>query len=79
MNKITPVRIRGVSLSDMIDAACARSEAEQRRVAAMGDEEYKAYQKAEAANRVEVEKLLKQLRGPGFMEIQIPLTKSDNT
>jgi len=79
MNKITPVRVKAVSLSDMINEARAKAEAEQRRVAAMSDEEYKAYQEAEAAKRVEVEKLLKQLRGPGFMEIQIPLTKSDNT
>ena len=81
MNKITPVPVRGkaVSLSDMINEARAKAEAEQRRVAAMSDEEYKAYQEAETVRQAEVEKLLKQLRGPGFMEIQIPLTKGDNT
>jgi phosphoglycolate phosphatase-like HAD superfamily hydrolase len=79
MNKITPVRVKAVSLSDMINEARAKAEAEQRRVAAMSDEEYKAYQEAETVRQAEVEELLKQLRGPGFMEIKIPLTEGDNT
>lgn len=71
MSKLTPVQIKVGNLSDMIDEACARFEAEQRRVAAMSDEEYKAYQEAETARQAEVEEILKQLRGPGFMEIQL--------
>lgn len=71
MSKITPVQIKAGNLSDMIDEARARFEAEQRRVAAMSDEEYKAYQEAETARQAEVEEILKQLRGPGFMEIQL--------
>lgn len=78
MSKITPVRIKATNLFDMMNEVRAKAEAEQRRVAAMSEEEYKAYQEAETARQAEVEKLLKQLRGPGFTVFQIPLTKGDN-
>ena len=42
MNKPTPVRIKAGNLSDMMNEARAKAEAEQRRVAAMSEEEYKA-------------------------------------
>lgn len=63
--------ITGNNLFDAIDAKMMELAEEQRRVAAMSPEDRAEWEKEEAKRQEETEEILKQLRGPGFVELKL--------
>ncbi len=71
--KAAPVRVEGGSFADAVEAMRKRAEEEEARVAALSPAERAEWEAEKAAQDAEVEKLLKQLRGPGFMQFNVSL------
>lgn len=69
--KAAPVAIKAMSFQDIIAEAQARNEAERVKFEAMSPAEQAAYIEAQKKEQAEIEVLLRQLRGPGFLELRI--------
>lgn len=62
--------INGLGLRDAIAAKMKEHQAEMERVAAMSPEDRAIWEAGEMKRQEKVESILKQLRGPGFMEMR---------
>lgn len=69
-----PISVTGkaFTFAEVLAEGQRRIAEEEARVAKMTPEEKEAYELELAERAKETEKILKQLRGPGFMEIKFP-------
>lgn len=70
--KPVPRALKARSFQELLDDAQRRAEEEEAKVAAMTAAQRKAYELELIERNKKVEAILKQLRGPGFMEIHVP-------
>lgn len=68
----TPKKAKTMTFEDIVAEADRREKAEVVRLAAMTPAEREAEEKSRIVASEEIEKILKQLRGPGFVEIRMP-------
>lgn len=66
-----PVRVEGCSFGEMLSKAMADAEAEAERVSRMTPAQKVQHAEEMKKRDKETEKILKELRGPGFMALSI--------
>lgn len=73
MKKALPKAVAVKSFASVIADATERAKQEQARINALSPAERKKWEKEETARSKELEEILKELRGPGFLELNINL------
>lgn len=66
-----PVQVRALSFNDVMQELKDKQDALQKKLAVMTPKERAEWDIAEAKRQEETEDILKQLRGPGFVEIKL--------
>lgn len=64
-------KLKVMTFADVIAEGERRAAEEAAKLAKMSPAERQAYEKAQKEAHEEIEKILKQLRGPGFVEIKL--------
>lgn len=71
--KAKPIVVQSSTFDSIIAEMKERADAEELRIAARSPAERAAWEARKAAQDAKIEKLLKELRGPGFMQFNVPL------
>lgn len=66
-----PKLVEGTDLASALNNAMRAAAAEQARFDAMSDADKAAYIEEQRKKQAEVEEILKELRGPGFVELRV--------
>lgn len=66
-----PKAIKGYTFAEVMERGRKLLEEEEAKIAAMTPEQRVEYAAEQAKKREEAEKILQQLRGPGFMELRV--------
>lgn len=64
-----PVRVESYTFQEVLAAMAAEYEARDKKLEAMTPEEREQWDKEQAEAQKEIDKMLEQLRGPGFLEL----------